>query len=247
MYRRNLKKYLNLRESEVVFRFKDIGEELDSLISKFYRNYFNDHPLNEINTETTRSIINDSFTSLNRLKLNVDSISKYPQIDLFIYCIVAKKSEMIKTLWRDGNNENQLCSCLIASKIYKSLANQYMDSDYEYYINLSQQFSSMASNILQLAYEINPTKAQISIMREIKPFGYSTCLQIARIANDINFIAQPCVQDLLTRIWYNKISPDNNKVKIIFCMIMPVLSMSSWFLRFKHSHPIDQNEKKQQK
>lgn len=64
--------------------------------------------------------------------------------------------------------------------------------------------------MLNTAYEINSDDAKLLLMREVPEFGNSTCLQIAKLAYDINFLSHICVQELLVKIWYNKISPDKS-------------------------------------
>jgi hypothetical protein len=65
-----------------------------------------------------------------------------------------------------------------------------------------------------MSYDTNKKDAKLLLMREIKQFGNSTCLQMAKIANDIDFMSHQCVQDCLTRIWYDKILPDNGRIYV---------------------------------
>lgn len=52
-------------------------------------------------------------------------------------------------------------------------------------------------------------------MRETPVFGNSTCLQIAQLANNLDFISHPSVQDLIVKIWYNKIPHEVGKLKVL--------------------------------
>ena len=59
-----------------------------------------------------------------------------------------------------------------------------------------------------MCYKTNSKDAQILLMREIPQFGKTTCLQITKLAYNINFISHPCVQECLNKIWYNKLIVD---------------------------------------
>jgi hypothetical protein len=65
-----------------------------------------------------------------------------------------------------------------------------------------------------MCYETNQRDAKLLLMREIKQFGDSTCLEITKLANDISFISHPCVQECLNCIWYDRILKDTGYLKV---------------------------------
>jgi hypothetical protein len=65
-----------------------------------------------------------------------------------------------------------------------------------------------------MCYETNKKQAKLLLMREIPQLGNSTCLQIAKIANDIDFMSHPCVQESLVKIWYDKLQPDTGHLRV---------------------------------
>lgn len=73
--------------------------------------------------------------------------------------------------------------------------------------------------MIQTAYEVDRFKARYLLMCEVAEFGDSTCLQIAKIANDLKFIGHKCVQELLEQLWYDKLSNDTSlkRVRLIRC------------------------------
>lgn len=73
----------------------------------------------------------------------------------------------------------------------------------------------MACNILQVCYENDANNTEITLTRKVPEFDNSTCIQAAVLAKDLDFISHPCFQTVLTRIWYNEIDPDINKIKVI--------------------------------
>jgi hypothetical protein len=72
----------------------------------------------------------------------------------------------------------------------------------------------MALDIIQTAYETNKKDARLLLMRESTHFGGSTCLQMAKIAQDVQFMSHQCVQDCLLKIWYDKILMNTPKTSV---------------------------------
>lgn len=77
-----------------------------------------------------------------------------------------------------------------------------------YLAHTHRDFEKIACDILQRWYEIDREKAEIALKREILEYDNCTVMQAALLANDMNFIAHPCFQNVLTKIWYSKIEPD---------------------------------------
>lgn len=73
-----------------------------------------------------------------------------------------------------------------------------------------RDFEEIAVTILDLAYEANPENAKLLLIREIPQFGNSTCLQIAKVANDQTFLAHSCVKELLLKLWFNRLLPEQS-------------------------------------
>lgn len=66
----------------------------------------------------------------------------------------------------------------------------------------------MACDILQQCYEADKEKAEIALTRQIPEFDYCTSIQAALLAEDLTFVAHPCLQNVLIKIWYSNIEPD---------------------------------------
>ena len=77
-----------------------------------------------------------------------------------------------------------------------------------------RNLEKLACDILQVCYENDKDKAEITLTRKIPEFGNSTCIQAAILARVLDFISHPCFQNVLTRIWYNKIDPDISKFEV---------------------------------
>ena len=66
-----------------------------------------------------------------------------------------------------------------------------------------------------MAYEVDEDKAKLLLMREVPEFGNTTCLELAKIAGDLKFLGHRSVQELLTKLWFGKLSEDNYKISVI--------------------------------
>ena len=51
-------------------------------------------------------------------------------------------------------------------------------------------------------------------MREVAEYGCVTPLQIARFAQDLDFLSHTCVQNIVIDRWYSKLMPDNYKILV---------------------------------
>lgn len=52
-------------------------------------------------------------------------------------------------------------------------------------------------------------------MREVPEFGYSTCLQIASLADDQKFLGHRCIQELLMTLWFGKLTIETSYINVI--------------------------------
>ena len=97
-------------------------------------------------------------------------------------------------------------------------------------MNASRDFESIACDILDEAYQKDPAKAELTLIRQIHEYDNCTTIQTAINSDDLNLIASPCLQNVLVKIWYNKIIPDihrQNVDKYIFTFTL--LLFSSFF------------------
>lgn len=76
-------------------------------------------------------------------------------------------------------------------------------------------FENLAHGMIDKAYEVDEDKAKLLLMREVPEFGNTTCLELAKIADDLKFLGHRSVQELLTKLWFDKLSEDNYKISVI--------------------------------
>lgn len=57
-------------------------------------------------------------------------------------------------------------------------------------------------------------RAQMLLLREIPEYGYVNALQVASIADDINFMSTNSCQSLLAKIWYGQVFRDSFAINV---------------------------------
>lgn len=84
------------------------------------------------------------------------------------------------------------------------------------FLFLFSEFESLAVSVLDTCYQNDEDLAQSLIVRAIEPFGNLTCMDIAQLAWDQDFIAHSSCQILFNRLWMGGILMDTPwwKVKI---------------------------------
>lgn len=81
----------------------------------------------------------------------------------------------------------------------------------------------MACEIVKKYHEKDEINSQLALIRRVNEFGGITCLKVSTLAQNFDFISIQAFQDLLIRIWYNKIFPDTNKLILFVCLLCPFI------------------------
>ncbi|CAF4801606.1 unnamed protein product [Rotaria sp. Silwood1] len=142
-----------------------------------------------------------------RDRISVDPVERTIR-DLFLWSVIMLRKEMCLVLI--GHLSARICASLIASKIFKKCAQKYANT-----INIKTRllgdanlFEKYAMKKLESCYDYDPVMACGLIIREIHLFGNVTCLQVAVAAENINFMGQPCCNQVLNNIWLNQLQPN---------------------------------------
>ncbi|CAF1532094.1 unnamed protein product [Adineta ricciae] len=126
--------------------------------------------------------------------------------DLFLWSILTNRIEISKVLL--NHMETRICGLLIASKIFRSYLHFASDTESkEVLSNQAKQFEEYASECLKCCYNFDEEKACEIAIRRINVYGGVSCLQVAVDADDKNFVGQPCCDQLMNSIWFDKIVP----------------------------------------
>ncbi|NXP35847.1 TRPM8 protein, partial [Leiothrix lutea] len=133
-------------------------------------------------------------------------------------------------------------AALGASKLLKSMAKVKND------INaageseeLANEYETRAVELFTECYSNDEDLAEQLLTYSCEAWGGSNCLELAVEARDQQFIAQPGVQNFLSKQWYGEISRDTKNWKIIMCLFFfPLIGCG--FISFRKK-PVEKSKK----
>ncbi|UJR35044.1 hypothetical protein I4U23_027820 [Adineta vaga] len=124
--------------------------------------------------------------------------------DLFFWAVLTNRLDMAKVFL--SHMQARICAALIASKILKSYVEYARDNESkELLLQEAEQFEEYANECLKCCYNYDEAIACEIAIRRINIFGGVSCLQVAVDADDKNFVGQPCCDQLLNNVWYDKL------------------------------------------
>ncbi|XP_077011624.1 transient receptor potential cation channel subfamily M member 8 isoform X4 [Tamandua tetradactyla] len=171
---------------------------------------------------------------------DVSPITRHPLQALFIWAILQNKKELSKVIWEQ--TKGCTLAALGASKLLKTLAKVKND------INaageseeLANEYETHAVELFTECYSSDEDLAEQLLVYSCEAWGGSNCLELAVEATDQHFIAQPGVQNFLSKQWYGEISRDTKNWKIILCLfIIPLVGCG--FVSFRKK-PVDKHRR----
>ncbi|XP_062972120.1 transient receptor potential cation channel subfamily M member 8 isoform X1 [Elgaria multicarinata webbii] len=151
--------------------------------------------------------------------LDISLVTRHPLQALFIWAVLQNKKELSKVIWEQ--TRGCTLAALGASKLLKSLAKVKND------INaageseeLANEYETRAVELFTECYSSDEDLAEQLLIYSCEAWGGSNCLELAVEAKDQQFIAQPGVQNFLSKQWYGEISRDTKNWKIILCLFL---------------------------
>ncbi|XP_019378904.1 PREDICTED: transient receptor potential cation channel subfamily M member 8 [Gavialis gangeticus] len=167
-------------------------------------------------------------------------VTRHPLQALFIWSVLQNKRELSKVLWEQ--TRGCTLAALGASKLLKSLAKVKND------INaageseeLANEYETRAVELFTECYSSDEDLAEQLLTYSCDAWGGSSCLELAVEAKDQQFIAQPGVQNFLSKQWYGEISRDTKNWKIILCLFLfPLIGCG--FISFRKK-PMEKSKK----
>ncbi|GAB1285217.1 Transient receptor potential cation channel subfamily M member 8 [Apodemus speciosus] len=189
--------------------------------------------------------------------------TRHPLQALFIWAILQNKKELSKVIWEQ--TKGCTLAALGASKLLKTLAkvkndinaageSEELANEYEtravgfdwgqagHISCLPAEPSSVLPGDTELfteCYSSDEDLAEQLLVYSCEAWGGSNCLELAVEATDQHFIAQPGVQNFLSKQWYGEISRDTKNWKIILCLfIIPLVGCG-----LVSKKPIDKHKK----
>ncbi|KAB1278670.1 Transient receptor potential cation channel subfamily M member 8 [Camelus dromedarius] len=180
------------------------------------------------------------LTTCSNPSQDVSPITRHPLQALFIWAILQNKKELSKVIWEQ--TKGCTLAALGASKLLKTLAKVKND------INaageseeLANEYETRAVELFTECYSSDEDLAEQLLVYSCEAWGGSNCLELAVEATDQHFIAQPGVQNFLSKQWYGEISRDTKNWKIILCLfIIPLAGCG--FISFRKK-PLDKHRK----
>ncbi|NP_001155066.1 transient receptor potential cation channel, subfamily M, member 8 L homeolog isoform X1 [Xenopus laevis] len=162
---------------------------------------------------------------------DLSPIIKHPIQVLFIWAILQNKRHLSKVIWEQ--TRGCTLAALGASKLLKSLAKVKND------INaageseeIANEYETRAVELFTECYSNDEDLAEMLLVCSCEAWGMSNCLEMAVEAKDQQFIAQPGVQNFLSKQWYGEISRDTKNWKILFSLFFfPLISCG--FISFR--------------
>ncbi|XP_072021702.1 transient receptor potential cation channel subfamily M member-like 2 [Amphiura filiformis] len=139
-----------------------------------------------------------------------------PYRHLFIFAILNDFEEMAEYFWEEG--QEHIASALVASKIYRSQAHM-MTATYK---EKRERFKKIEKKYDDLAYEVldacesqsEKSDSPNIVLRNLPNWGEKTCLDLAEISGNRNFIAHSAVQTLLDEeIWSTRDGLNDTKAE----------------------------------
>ncbi|KFV62652.1 Transient receptor potential cation channel subfamily M member 8 [Dryobates pubescens] len=167
-------------------------------------------------------------------------ITRHPLQALFIWSVLQNKKELSKVIWEQ--TRGCTLAALGASKLLKSMAKVKND------INaageseeLANEYETRAVELFTECYSNDEDLAEQLLTYSCEAWGGCNCLELAVEAKDQQFIAQPGVQNFLSKQWYGEISRDTKNWKIILCLFFfPLLGCG--FISFRKK-PVEKSKK----
>ncbi|XP_064015791.1 transient receptor potential cation channel subfamily M member 8 isoform X2 [Pogoniulus pusillus] len=190
-----------------------------------------------------RGLKRDDKNSKDETKIHLPDecpITRHPLQALFIWSVLQNKKELSKVIWEQ--TRGCTLAALGASKLLKSMAKVKND------INaageseeLANEYETRAVELFTECYSNDEDLAEQLLTYSCEAWGGCNCLELAVEAKDQQFIAQPGVQNFLSKQWYGEISRDTKNWKIILCLFFfPLLGCG--FISFRKK-PVEKSKK----
>ncbi|CAJ0570983.1 unnamed protein product, partial [Mesorhabditis spiculigera] len=150
---------------------------------------------------------------------------RYPFSELLLWAVLTKRQEMAMCMWEHG--EEALAKALVASRLYKSLAKEAAEDYLEVEIceelrKYAEEFRVLSLELLDHIYTQDDAIALQLLTYELRQWGHETCLSLAVIVNNKQFLAHPCCQILLADLWHGGLRMrSHSNAKVLMGLFLP--------------------------
>uniref|UniRef100_A0A915N0C1 Ion transport domain-containing protein n=1 Tax=Meloidogyne javanica TaxID=6303 RepID=A0A915N0C1_MELJA len=142
---------------------------------------------------------------------------RYPFSDLLIWAVLTKRHDMAICMWQHG--QEALAKALVTCRLYKSLAKEAAEDYLELEVceelkKCAEEFRQLSLDLLDHCYKEDDAQTLQLLTYELAYWGRETCLSLAVLVNNKQFLAHPCCQILLADLWHGglRIRSENEDV-----------------------------------
>ncbi|CEF65614.1 Transient receptor potential cation channel subfamily M member 1 [Strongyloides ratti] len=149
----------------------------------------------------------------------------FPLNELMIWVILTKRHELAKFLWQYG--EEAMARSLIAIRLYKGMAKVASDDYTALEVSTilrehANDFKKLSLELLEHCYQQDDRQTKKMLTTQLPNWGHHTCLSLAFLANNKEFLAHPCCQILLAELWYGGLRfRSQSNIKVIAAVLFP--------------------------
>ncbi|XP_077570184.1 transient receptor potential cation channel subfamily M member 7-like isoform X1 [Stigmatopora nigra] len=149
----------------------------------------------------------------------------YPFNELLVWAVLMKRQKMSLFFWQHG--EENMAKALVACKLCRSMCYEAKKSDVvddtsEELKEYSNEFGTMAVDLLEQSFRQDETMAMKLLTYELKNWSNSTCLKLAVSSHLRPFVAHTCTQLLLSDMWMGRLNMRKNSwYKVILSILVP--------------------------
>lgn len=163
------------------------------------------HPPQLAEIPDQMSEVNDEKKSTSSAHNKKEFQFRYPYSELLVWAVLTKRQEMAMCMWEHG--EEAMAKALIACKLYKSLSKEAAEDYLEVEVcdelkKYAEEFQTLTIELLDHCYNQDDTQTIQLLTYELSNWGKHTCLSLAVIVNNKQFLAHPCCQVLLADLWH---------------------------------------------
>ncbi|ESO06571.1 hypothetical protein HELRODRAFT_188397 [Helobdella robusta] len=158
----------------------------------------------KVSTASRISTISGTSASDDEYKQLLSDTFRYPYSELIVWAVLLRRNDVAMFMWQRG--EEPLAKCLVAAKLYKSMAREAEKDEYEVDTALEirkyhNKFSELATKLLDQCFRTNWKLSQLLLTYELLNWNNQTCLSLAVSGRNRFFLAHTCCQLLLTEMW----------------------------------------------
>uniref|UniRef100_A0A0N5C8B8 LSDAT_euk domain-containing protein n=1 Tax=Strongyloides papillosus TaxID=174720 RepID=A0A0N5C8B8_STREA len=167
----------------------------------------------------------NSYIPHDSMELKEEVDFSFPLNELMIWVILTKRHELAKFLWQYG--EEAMARSLIAIRLYKGMAKVASDDYTALEVSAilrehANDFKKLSLELLEHCYQQDDKQTRKMLTTQLPNWGHHTCLSLAFLANNKEFLAHPCCQVLLAELWYGGLRfRSQSNIKVIAAVLFP--------------------------